>query len=62
MWRVVILFRQIEIVLKDSPAFVYVEKSEKSSHLCKNVLIFYSLLHEQRLWNLLKRFQFDEKV
>ena len=28
----VILFRQTEIVLKDSTAFVYVTKSEKSSH------------------------------
>ena len=28
----VILFRQTEIVLKDSTAFVYVMKSEKSSH------------------------------
>ena len=27
-----------------------------------NELIFHSLLHKQRLWNLLKRFQFDEKV
>ena len=27
-----IVFRQIEIVLKDSTAFVYVTKSEKSSH------------------------------
>ena len=27
MWRVVILFRQIEIVLKDSTASVYVTKS-----------------------------------
>ena len=26
------LFRQTEIVLKDSTAFVYVTKSEKSSH------------------------------
>ena len=28
----VILFRQTEIVLKDSTAFVYVTQSEKSSH------------------------------
>ena len=28
----VVVFRQIEIVLKDSTAFVYVTKSEKSSH------------------------------
>ena len=28
----VILFRQTEIVLKDSTAFVYVTKSEKSTH------------------------------
>ena len=28
----VILFRQTEIVLKDSTAFVYVTKSKKSSH------------------------------
>ena len=27
-----------------------------------NDLIFHSALHKQRLWNLLKRFQFDEKV
>ena len=27
-----VVFRQIEIVLKDSTAFVYVTKSEKSSH------------------------------
>ena len=27
-----VVFRQIEIVLKDSTAFVYVMKSEKSSH------------------------------
>ena len=26
-----------------------------------NDLIFHSSLHKQRLWNLLKRFQFDEK-
>ena len=32
---VVILFHQIENVLKDSTAFVYVTKSEISSHLCK---------------------------
>ena len=31
-WALVILFRQTEIVLKDSTAFVYVTKSEKSSH------------------------------
>ena len=24
-------------------------------------MIFHSSLHKQRLWNLLKRFQFDEK-
>ena len=29
---IVILFRQTEIVLKDSTAFVYVTQSEKSSH------------------------------
>ena len=33
--ELVILFRQIEIILKDSSAFVYLMKSEKSSHLCK---------------------------
>ena len=27
-----VVFRQIEIVLKDSTAFVYVMQSEKSSH------------------------------
>ena len=27
-----VVFRQIEIVLKDSTAFVYVTQSEKSSH------------------------------
>ena len=27
-----VVFRQIEIILKDSTAFVYVTKSEKSSH------------------------------
>ena len=32
MRPLVILFRQTEIVLKDSTAFVYVTKSEKSSH------------------------------
>ena len=31
----VILFRQIEIILKDSTAFVYVTKSVESCHLCK---------------------------
>ena len=31
-WILVILFCQTEIVLKDSIAFVYVTKSEKSSH------------------------------
>ena len=31
--RLDVVFRQIEIVLKDSTAFVYVTKSEKSSHL-----------------------------
>ena len=30
--RLDVVFRQIEIVLKDSTAFVYVTKSEKSSH------------------------------
>ena len=25
-------------------------------------MIFHSSLHKQRLWNLLKRFQFDEKL
>ena len=30
--RLDVVFRQIEIVLKDSTAFVYVTQSEKSSH------------------------------
>ena len=30
--ELVILFRQIEIILKDFTAFVYVTQSEKSSH------------------------------
>ena len=29
------LFRQIETILKDSTAFVYVTKSVESCHLCK---------------------------
>ena len=32
IYTLVILFRQTEIVLKDSTAFVYVTKSEKSTH------------------------------
>ena len=57
-----VVFRQIEIVLKDSTAFVHVTKSEKSKSVYINDLIFHSSLNKQRLWNLLKRFQFDEKV
>ena len=37
----VILFRQTEIVLKDSTAFVYVTKSEKSSNVKDSTAFVY---------------------
>ena len=40
MYTLDVVFRQIEIVLKDSTAFVYVTKSEKSSHFTLITLFF----------------------
>ena len=56
-----IVFRQIEIILKDSTALRFNEECLIKSFYI-NDFIKHTSLHKQRLGNPLKRFQFDEKV